>query len=254
MILHREGGRGRMAKAASFPAQQGESMSEEIRLSLTDRLSVSLTDVDLLASLSNTEDNFIERKTIKDADGWLKTAVAFANSCPIDYPGVLYVGVDNKGFVQQHGATPPDFEELQKKVSGVIRSAWPPIYHLPKTLRKNGLEFIAVVVPGSSLRPHFSGPSWVRVGPENREASEEQYDELLAQRSSKFRELHKLIGKIIHWKAFSPFTGGADGTVVACNQFFITVHSQNYKRCFPIDWITINFDPGNERYDLIIQG
>jgi predicted HTH transcriptional regulator len=138
-------------------------MTEELQLNLSDNLGISISDQDLLAKLTDTENTFIERKTVSDSKGWLKTAVAFANSCPVGYPGFLFVGVNDDGTIQRHG-NPVNFEEKQKEVSARIRSAWPPIYHLIKTHRKDAGEFLAVIVPGSALRPHFSGPSYVRVG------------------------------------------------------------------------------------------
>src|SRR5271170_1317027 len=114
--------------------------------------------------ISDTEHHFLERKTMKDTNGWLKTAVAFANSCPIGQPGILYVNVDDNGKVisQPLGY---DFEKLQKSISKTVREAWPPIYFVTHILNKNGSEFVAVVIYGSPLRPHFSGPAYVRVGP-----------------------------------------------------------------------------------------
>src|SRR5262249_21172782 len=112
-------------------------------------MAIELTDSDLLARVANTEDNFTERKTVSDRDGWLKTAVAFANSLPVGFPGVLFVGVNNDGTIQRHTGNPPNFEDLQIKVSQEISRAWPPIYILPKTLRKDGAEFLAVIVSGS---------------------------------------------------------------------------------------------------------
>lgn len=217
-------------------------------------LRISISSEDLLASLADTENNFIERKTISDHRGWLKTAVAFANSCPIGYPGVLFIGVNDNGAVQRHD-TPPDFEKLQKSVTEKINDAWPPIFHFTKTLRKEA-DFLAVVIPGSVQRPHFSGPSYVRVGPETRKASEEQYDELIAQRSGKVREIQKLIGNTVHWHCNSVLcgTGNANGRVADCNQFFVTLDGGGYKRCFPIDWVSISFDPSNDRYVLFVQG
>jgi len=75
-----------------------------------------VTEEDLLRKVSDTENNFIERKTAKDHDGWLKTAVAFANSCPVGQPGILYVNVDNSGEVIPQPAD-YDFEKLQKSIS-----------------------------------------------------------------------------------------------------------------------------------------
>jgi hypothetical protein len=167
---------------------------------------------------------------------------------------VLYVGVNNDGTIQRH-KEPVDFEKLQKSVSNRIDEAWPPIYRLPKTLRKGDDEFLAVLVPGSEFRPHFSGPSFVRVGLETRKASEKQFDELIAQRSSKFRALRKLIGKVVFWHSSEspPFGGYGHGTVIDCNQFFATIDVGTYKRCFPIAWIVISFDPNENEYQLIVQ-
>jgi hypothetical protein len=225
-------------------------MSEEIGLRIAESLNLSISDDDLLSKVKNREDNFIERKPVKDTRGWLLTAVAFANSCPVGYPGVLFIGVNDDGTIQQH-QPPLNFEKLQMSVSARINEAWPPIYHFVKTLRIDGAEFLAVIVPGSSLRPHFSGAAFVRVGPQTKNASEDQYDALIAQRSSKVRELQKLIGKPILWTRYGHFH---DGTVVDCNQFFLTASFDgSSNQCFPIDWITISFDPERNRHHLYVQ-
>jgi hypothetical protein len=208
---------------------------------------------ELLRKVSDTENNFIERKTSLNTDGWLKTAVAFANSCPIGQPGILYVNVNDKGEVIAQNPD-FDFEKLQKSISKKVKEAWPPIYFVTHILNKSGSHFVAVVVYGSALRPHFSGPAYVRIGPETRDASDEQYDELIAQRSSKVRALQKLMGKIVFWETLSPLLGSGNGTVLECNQFFVTIAGENYRRCFPIDWVTISFEPANQRYCLIVRG
>jgi predicted HTH transcriptional regulator len=133
----------------------------------------AVSEEDLLRKITDTENNFIERKTAKDSNGWLKTAVAFANSCPVGQPGILYVGVSDEGEVIKHS---DDLETIQKNVSASIGRAWPPIYFVSHILKRNGLEFIAVIIYGSPLRPHFSGPAYIRVGPETRDASELEYD------------------------------------------------------------------------------
>jgi len=229
-------------------------MSEEQRLSLSDNLRVPISSDDLLAKIADTENSFVERKLIKDHRGWLKTAVAFANSCPIGFPGVLFVGVDNQGNVEHHD-NPPDFEKLQKSISERIEDAWPPIYHHALPLTKDGATFIAVIIPGSELRPHFAGHSYIRVGPETKKASEQQFDALIAQRNSKVRALQQLIGRIVTWYSFKdpPFGGSSNGTLIECTQFFITIDMGASRRCFPVDWVEINFDPANSRYQLIIQ-
>src|ERR1700676_3828473 len=118
------------------------SMKEKSQIPHSDNLLVSISDEELISKLTDTENNFIERKSASDKGDWLKTAVAFANSCPIGYPGVLYVGVNDDGTVQ--GAQRAvNFEDLQKSISNDIANAWPPIYIVVKTFKKNGAEFAA---------------------------------------------------------------------------------------------------------------
>lgn len=209
-----------------------------------------VTEAELLSKLSDTENNFIERKTVNDTDGWLKTAVAFANSCPVGQPGILYVGVDDSGKVKKQ-ADSYDFEELQKTISKIIGRAWPPIYFVSHVLKKDDFPFVAVVIFGSPQRPHFSGPACVRVGPETRNASEQQHDQLVAQRSSKVRALQKLIGQSIYWQSIGVFAGAGPAIVSDCNQFFLTVDGGTYKRCFPLDWVAISFDPDKKQYFIL---
>jgi hypothetical protein len=48
---------------------------------MSNSLAVPLSDEDLLRRLSNTEDNFTERKRFSDDREWLRTVIGFANSC-----------------------------------------------------------------------------------------------------------------------------------------------------------------------------
>jgi hypothetical protein len=52
---------------------------------------------------------------------------------------------------------------------------------------------LAVIIPGSELRPNFAGLSYVRRGSQSDPASEEQFAELIAQRNSK-------TARILAWK------------------------------------------------------
>jgi hypothetical protein len=211
----------------------------------------AVSEEDLLRKITDTENNFIERKTAKDSNGWLKTAVAFANSCPVGQPGILYVGVSDEGEVIKHS---DDLETIQKNVSASIGRAWPPIYFVSHILKRNGLEFIAVIIYGSPLRPHFSGPAYIRVGPETRDASELEYDKLIAHRSSKVRLLQELIGQEVYWHSLSPFTGNEQGVLTNCTQFYVLIKGSTYQRSFPIEWITITFDPDKQVHQLYIKG
>lgn len=149
-----------------------------------------LTDNELIARLRSFEDAFVERKSKSDRGGWLKTIVAFANSTPIGYPATLFIGVDDSGQIVDQ----MNVESTMRSVSDLVgEHAWPPIYILPKAVSHEGKSCVAVIVPGSSERPHFAGRSYVRVGEQTKDASEQQFAELIAQRSSKAR-------KILDWK------------------------------------------------------
>jgi len=210
-----------------------------------------VTEEDLFRKVSHTENNFIERKTVSNTRDWLETAVAFANSCPVGQPGILYVNVDNNGEVIPQPAE-YDFEKLHKSISKRIGEAWPPIYFVTHILNKDGHEFVAVVVYGSPNRPHFSGRAWVRVSPENIDASEEQYNLLLAQRTRKLRALRSLLSQTVYWHATNYIGGNSVGEIIECNEFYLTLTNPNEIRSFPIDWITLTYEPRNKKYKLII--
>ena len=62
--------------------------------------SLPFDDQDLFFRLRNFEDHFVERKVYSDRKDWLKTVVAFANSTPVGWPAVLFIGVTDKGIVR----------------------------------------------------------------------------------------------------------------------------------------------------------
>jgi predicted HTH transcriptional regulator len=144
--------------------------------------------------LRNTERDFVERKPRAPKGEWLRAAVAFANSAPMGWPAVLFVGVDDEGAPQQG---PEKLEDLSKSAASTIEQAYPPIYFDIRPLHIGDLACLAVVIPGSENRPHFAGKSYVRAGPETREASEPEFAELIASRASKAREIQAWAGKQI---------------------------------------------------------
>ncbi len=215
----------------------------------------SLSDEDLLLRLANTEDSFIERKRFSDDREWLRTVVAFANSCPTGYPGVLFIGVYDNGAPEQP-KTPVNLDRLQKTLSERLNDAWPPIYSMTKIMRKDGQEFLAVLVPGSPVKPHFAGHSYVRMGPETKKASEFQYSEMLAQRQSKPYEILKwkerdvsieqtYVGRTTKYPSVAK--------VVGCNGFYVTLlRGQNFVS-FPLSRIDISYDDVEDRLKLEIR-
>ena len=146
------------------------------------QVTANLNDAELLARLKNFEDHFVERKTSGDQKDWLKTAVAFANSAPTGFPCVLYIGAKDNGEIEM---PQKDLDSLQKTFNQMMKKAYPPVPYLTKIVSDGERQALAVIVFGSDLRPHFSGPAYVRKGSESFEASEPLYEELIAQRNSK---------------------------------------------------------------------
>jgi hypothetical protein len=241
-------------------SNQSNANSPEIQLHLVD--SLTLSDADLLSRLDNLEDSFVERKTEGDSSDWLKTVVGFANTVPIGYPAVLFIGVKNDGTIQ--GLTNPD--SVQKSLSNKIANAYPLPYYWTKVLRRDGRSFMAVIIPGSDRRPHFAGPAYIRDGSQTLVASSEQFDRLLAQRNSKTYAILQwkgkditIVGPPVDARGFFQgdprhvFSPRVDGTVQNCNQFYATVKrtSEGNSHSYPLDTIDISFD--HEKARLLLR-
>jgi hypothetical protein len=185
---------------------------------------IVLTDSELTLRLTLTEDPYVERKSAGDLKDVLKTAVAFANSLPTGVPGVLFIPTTNAGVIQDH----KDLDQLQREITKRLDEVYPPVDRFMRVIQVNGKEVVTVQVWGSSDRPHFAGPSYIRDGSVTKKASDTQFAELIARRSSKVEELSKWIGKSIAVVFLSPGQGPrientADATLESCSQWFVTV-------------------------------
>lgn len=216
------------------------------------RTTIPLTDDDLMRKLADTEDAFVERKLFSDSSDWLKTAVAFANSAPIGFPAVLYIGVRNNG-------TPEDRDEnldsIQKSLGKKLAKAYPTIYYFPKSIRVYNREVLAVIIPGSANRPHFAGEAYVRLGSDSMPASDDQFQKLLATRNSKAYYIMQCIGKpISHVQIASnqsrPTTTPMEFTVFDCNQFYVVLARGQHKLVLPLARVEISFGVQNNRLQL----
>ena len=154
--------------------------------------SFGFTDADLIARMQNFEDHFVERKTLADDKDWLKTVVAFANSAPIDFPCVLFIGVTNKGEIQPSS---DNLDTLQQKLEKKLAQTYPRIAYFTRAIGEPGKQALAVIVPGSHQRPHFAGPPFVRRGTKTMEMSGDEYSEALAWRNSKAARILEYIGR-----------------------------------------------------------
>lgn len=147
-----------------------------------------MTKDQLLALLGNHEDNFVERKSEGVTAAELRqTVCAFANSVPEGRAGVLFVGIHDKSG-EVVGVGNPD--QLQKRVRDAAHGdCFPPITYTSEVLTVEDKAVVAIIVPHSATKPHFSGPAFVRVGSESPKASPQQYEELILSRNDKAREI-----------------------------------------------------------------
>lgn len=216
-----------------------------------------LSDSDIIGKLTVFEDQFVERKTSADSSDWLKTVVGFANSCPVGYPGLLLIGVRNDGAIEQR----LNFDSLQKTLNREINKAYPPIYTFPKVVTHGGQDFLAVIVPGSADRPHFSGAAYVRRGSETVTASEDQFKSLIATRSSKAYEIVRNIGKAVTVEVRNVERFGVVGevattweaTVTDCSQFAVALRvagNPGFDKVIPLNRVLISQDEARHRLKL----
>jgi hypothetical protein len=210
---------------------------------------IHFTDADLISSLKNFEDHFVERKTSgDDKHDWVKTIVAFANSAPISFPCILYIGVRDNGEVEQKQV---NLDTIQKTLNKEMKFIYPRIAYIPKILNVDGKQCLAVIVPGSSERPHFSGPAYIRKGSESIEASDEQFTRLIVERNLAAYQILQWKGQIISFymttrQGDQRYTGSAS-TVVDCNQFYVTLQIQQERLSFALREVDISFDHRNNR-------
>jgi predicted HTH transcriptional regulator len=219
-----------------------------------------MSDQDLLARMKNFEDHFVERKTCGDSRDWLKTVVAFANSAPIGYPCILYIGVRDNGEIE---ARQTNFDSLQKTLNKFLQDAYPRVAYLPRIITEGGKQALAVIVPGSDSRPHFAGPAYVRRGSETFEASDEQLDDLIASRSGKVYRISLYIGKPVTTLNCNILGNGQvtrskwipDPFVFSCNEFWVTLQMPAPSKglhSFMLKDVDLNYDNQSERLQLEI--
>jgi len=243
-------------------SKEPASNSEHIVVNVSARL-MDFSDDELLSRLRNFEDHFVERKSTGDSKDWVKTTVAFANSVPIGYPAILFLGVTNEGAIEGRG----NLDSLQQTFSKMIAEAYPPIYYAPRVVTHDGKQCLAVIIPGSDARPHFAGPSYIREGSQTKKASESQFASLISQRNSKAYEILKWKGKQLTVQ-FPPIENTFQGNLMRhegmrtaaileqCNQFYVTVQllrgeSNTPKYSYPLRFVELSYDDQKDRAELI---
>jgi Schlafen, AlbA_2 len=211
-----------------------------------------ITDGEILRRLTAGEDSFVERKSFGD---WRKdavrTCVAFANSCPFDGPpGLFCIGVKDDGTVESSGQ---NLDTLQKTFERELEEAYPPIAHHTRIVPAPAGKFVAVVIPGSSRGPHFSGPAYVRLGSTTIAANQEQFERVVDRRERKVREILRWQGKTVKlvrlWPVPTNLVGRIAGhsqvIVLDCDSFVVKLRSSSSDQpiSLSLERVVLGHDP-----------
>jgi len=221
---------------------------------------------ELLARLSNKEDNFTERKPNgAKRDELRKTIVAFANSLREGQTGVLYIGVGDDGSVQGVEGT----DSLQKTIARICKdNCYPSISPSCSVLHKEGKTILAVEISASEQRPHFAGPAYVRIGSESKAASKELYEELLTSHCGIAGQLLKLKGAIVTVQAIDHKLGDTrrmtvtsffrehECRIVEVHPTFVRLldHASDITHSEPLHNIDLMKDEKRHRPLLVVRG
>jgi predicted HTH transcriptional regulator len=146
-----------------------------------------LTEAQFQQVLRAPEDAYLERKPeTANREEIRRTAVAFANTVEDGREAVLLIGVDDNGNAL--GVQNPDVK--QRDVRRILmEDCYPPIQHQAQVFGVAGRNVVAITIPSSGQRPHFSGPAFVRRGAESVNATAAQHEDLIASRTEKCRVL-----------------------------------------------------------------
>lgn len=151
---------------------------------------------EILARLRDAEDSFVERKESCQPTKIRRTAVAFANSLADSKEGVIFVGVRDDGAPLPPGAFMA--KPAEEKARQALGECYPKIPRVTyRSLRVGESEVLAIVIPASPRRPHFTGGAWVKNGASIEEASDEMLSEMIADRTEAARLLRPWLGQQI---------------------------------------------------------
>lgn len=144
--------------------------------------------------LKNPEDALTERKPQGAGSDFKVTIVAFANSVPEGREGVMFVGIADDGSIL--GC--PNVDSLAKTMRRIAENeCYPPIKITTEGKLIGGRHVLAVIVPLSTLKPHFSGHAYYRRGAESVKADEVAYADFITARSSVRGKLLEYLGKVV---------------------------------------------------------
>lgn len=222
--------------------------------------------IEMLRAGRTKESSLIERKPddFKDREA-RKVIVAFANSTPDGQEAVLFIGMHDKtGDIL--GVANPD--ALQLRYAKALDECYPRISYQMHPLVFEEKTVVAIVVPASNKKPHFTGGAYIREGSRSVLATDELYEELILSRTDKTRELlkHKREHTIISVRGINyrlgsnkPLSGGGhvEGTeckIHNCNGLTVTLYRLDTQAYFTEDLsrVSISFDDQKNRPMVLV--
>lgn len=227
---------------------------------------MTMSAEELLRRLNNHEDNFTERKPDKiNAAQIRQTLVAFANSVPEGREAILFIGVHDDGRIL--GCSNPD--SMQKTVRRVSeQDCYPRVTFTSEVINGNPGPVLAVIVPHSASRPHFSGPAYVRRGSESVVASEQLFNELVYARNSTAAAILKLKNEVVlivglgHRLGTSrrdvarDYREGGEARILECNSQTVRLEmlATGLIISEPLDHVKITFNEAKHKAELVVTG
>lgn len=216
--------------------------------------------------LTDREDNFVERKPAGVNRAEIrKTVVAFANSVSEDREGILFIGLKDNGDVDGIKNT----DTLQKTIREVCeKDCFPAISFSSEVIDLDGSSVLAVSIPTSKNKPHFSGQAYIRKGSENIVASDSLFDELVYSRNSKCAAISKLRDQVVSVVTIQHRLGRAEKVIgtdyqerAECTVLFCDPHVVKLRNISsgeyvtePLDHITLTYDERRYRKMLVVTG
>lgn len=220
----------------------------------------------LAARIGRKEDALVERKPEGVSAAELRaTACAFANTVGPGATGVIFIGVANDGTVL--GVQNPD--SLQRTIRKQLATVcYPPISYQAYVLDLVGKAVVAIEVPASEKRPHFTGPAFVRNGSETVAATEAQYEVLIASRNTVAGVLGRAIGETWRVMAIGKRLGdtkpiqqpghreAADCRIVEVTGHYVRLHnaSAGVNLTEELSRAEVSYDEKHHKKLLIVRG
>ena len=205
------------------------------------------------------EDHLLERKTDRELKDIRRTAVAFANSVVPGHTAVILIGEGNDGSVS--GVPNPD--EQQKRVRTELEKIYPAIFWKQQLYTKEDKTCIRIEIEYSGDTPHFGDAAWVRKGSESIKASDEMLQKLVELRTSKVRELHKWLGKVVtvSWSVENLGRRGPNWNKRGCELVDVTGHFCIFRsseipgreESEPINWLELAWDEAASRPRIYVD-